>query len=682
MAWDYKNAEELAEETTSSLNGSENIVMFNNTAGKRCTAKSLADYAIRHGVDANGNTLPALKNEVNGVEEKVSTLQTESEVLSGRIDEFEALPDGSTTADAELVDIRVGADGTTYNTAGGAVRGQITDLKEDLGEDTYNLFDINTFEDKWVSNEGAVNVNTYGALTPMIPCVAGKTYYLSYTQRILYQQFSWWKSDGTFISRDNANTNHLFYMATAPENAAYVRAGLYLTASTHDDKYAELKSKEAALTVDSFKHFLPHNTADDEESRSSIEYLDSQTIHKTDILTNSSEWLQGNIVRGGQDNKYVYVTSGSYNLRIHSKIVPVKAGDKYLFACPSGIQYRVLFTESVGELVNQNLEDLLNVNSPYDDVATWHTDDRLLTVPNGALGMGIAVAYTDSSNISPSDAPVMSIKYYNLEHRLSVVEQALPNDTYAGKIISFLGDSITTYAGTNAQTAPDGHLIADGTYTYLGNHCRYPQSNLLTNVDLCYWKLLIDNLGMVLGVNESWAGSTVTWNGGSSGDSGANIYIASQYRINHLGENGTPAIILVNAGTNDIGHGVTVGTFNTESPKDYTDEQIAALPVATFADAYRAMLIRLQKTYQTSEVVCMLPNFCLSYYTPSTLDSYLEIIKEECDYFGVKWVDARAFGVTMFNLSNYLGDGIHPNAAGMQKLANDLIKKFKYDVAL
>lgn len=63
-----------------------------------------------------------------------SELVDDVAVLKSRMDEFTTLTDGSTTGDAELADIRVGADGTTYPNAGDAVRGQVSDLKNALNE--------------------------------------------------------------------------------------------------------------------------------------------------------------------------------------------------------------------------------------------------------------------------------------------------------------------------------------------------------------------------------------------------------------------------------------------------------------------------------------------------------------------------------------------------------------------
>lgn len=76
-------------------------------------------------------------------------------VARQRIDNLTKLPEGSTTSDAALNDIRIGYDGTEYPTPGDAVRGQVGSLSEDVDSvskevflDNVNIFDKNNISVK------------------------------------------------------------------------------------------------------------------------------------------------------------------------------------------------------------------------------------------------------------------------------------------------------------------------------------------------------------------------------------------------------------------------------------------------------------------------------------------------------------------------------------------------------
>ena len=85
------------------------------------------------------NNINTQNTKINSIQTQQTNLSNQQTTLSQRMDTFTSLSEGSTTGDAELQDIRVGANGVTYPNAGDAVRGQYSQLKEDLMENIMYL---------------------------------------------------------------------------------------------------------------------------------------------------------------------------------------------------------------------------------------------------------------------------------------------------------------------------------------------------------------------------------------------------------------------------------------------------------------------------------------------------------------------------------------------------------------
>ena len=93
-----------------------------NTTQLNATTQNIAE------ANNNISNLSSTKAEKTDLDKEIIDRKQEIATERARIDNFAKLTEGSTTGDAELQDIRVGAYGTTYKSAGEAVRSQFKDL--------------------------------------------------------------------------------------------------------------------------------------------------------------------------------------------------------------------------------------------------------------------------------------------------------------------------------------------------------------------------------------------------------------------------------------------------------------------------------------------------------------------------------------------------------------------------
>lgn len=120
------------------------------------TAKKCADE-LKNSTDFI-NTLDekvvAQDSKIEKIEASTSHITTKQNTkiaaLQTRMSEFTSLKDGSTTGDAELMDARIGADGTKYASAGDAMRGQVEQLNANL--DVYHIYIKNIENGTWENN--------------------------------------------------------------------------------------------------------------------------------------------------------------------------------------------------------------------------------------------------------------------------------------------------------------------------------------------------------------------------------------------------------------------------------------------------------------------------------------------------------------------------------------------------
>lgn len=218
--------------------------------------------------------------EFNGVSEQVDANTQDIATQTARIDNIVALPDGSTTADAELTDIRVAYNGVSYSSAGDAVRTQAKFINQDLV-----LFKGGQYER--VSGTWQQGGMSYGIFLPQYKYRVSETDIISYDRDCIIEIANGFQAgfqyfrDGGFVADSGWRTGS-YYITAGDEFKIVIK------------KQSEDQSVNA--NVEEFKNAL--------KVTSVIGDIKSQTEKITNIITDNKSALTfqlGGINMYGQD---------------------------------------------------------------------------------------------------------------------------------------------------------------------------------------------------------------------------------------------------------------------------------------------------------------------------------------------------------------------------------------------
>ena len=208
-----------------------------------------------------------------------------------------------TSKDPELTDVRVGADGTTYNSAGAAVRGQITAIKEDLSDISDVVFDETLLTTTitasgWKLKDDGLCVRDDSYKMDKYPVTAGDTIKVVSDHLFQFQINSNVPSSGTSTRVGETYGIGTFHL-TVPETATYLIVSTLLADSqsavyfsTNKIEQADGKADEALESAAEAqtkaieaKSIADANSDDIDDVKSSVGYeksiISSRNLNKT-----------------------------------------------------------------------------------------------------------------------------------------------------------------------------------------------------------------------------------------------------------------------------------------------------------------------------------------------------------------------------------------------------------------
>lgn len=209
--------------------------------------------------------------------------------------------------------------------------------------------------------------------------------------------------------------------------------------------------------------------------------------------------------------------------------------------------------------------------------------------------------------------------------------------------VALIGDSITTWKG----------------YTPYPNNYQYPKSSYtdLTSVEQSYWwKLIYEKMPSAeLDVNTSYTGTCV-----QEHDSKGHPGYCFLRRYDDMND---PDVVLINGGTNDSwSYKLPVGELNFDLALEELDEY-------QFAQAYDKLIRLIRRDYPKAKIMLIIGDAMQDY------PRYRDIVMQLATHYNLP------YAMVIFpNRTASTYDKVHPNAKGMQEMADQIWEQLEFDL--
>ena len=197
-----------------------------------------------------------------------SEIKSEIDLERKRIDNIIALPEGSTTGDAELTDIRVDVDGNTHDSAGAAVRAQVGSLKDDLVNLKNDRNDIASITYNYFNKENGINNIVHGGeVGSAVTNVTNMDYWGGIVEVEPNREYVFARIDFDYMELDEnmvilnrigkAQWTKEFHYSTKNTNVKYIAFSVYKYGNSDVPKYTP--DDYMVLDVgESFEKYIPY----------------------------------------------------------------------------------------------------------------------------------------------------------------------------------------------------------------------------------------------------------------------------------------------------------------------------------------------------------------------------------------------------------------------------------------